>query len=358
MAEESSSEKTEEATPKRLEDAQKEGNVPKSVDAAGFVSLLSALLCFVVFFGFIFEKMADFFRFCVSYDTTALKQSTIAAIAISAIAEMLKSVLPIALVVSLAGSIGYVLQFGLIFTAKPLQPNLNKLNPIKGFANLFSLQRLLDGLKITLKVAVAMIVAGWLLWNDIRQLPTVLLMNLGDQIVWMLEKGLKVALVLLIVFFCFAVVDFAIVRYFHFKRLRMSKQELRDEYKHLEGNPEIKARIRRIQMEMSRRRMMADIPRADVVVTNPTHFAVALKYEPKKNDKNPAPIVLAKGADELAVRIKAIAREHDIPIVERPELARELYRLVDIGQKIPAALFQAAAELFAYVARTTGKRFV
>ncbi|GHV01595.1 flagellar biosynthesis protein FlhB [Campylobacterota bacterium] len=357
MAEESSSEKTEEASAKKLEDEQKGGNVPQSIDTAGFVSLAIAVLAFVMLFGFISTILMNFFRYCTAHYGVQLGQNTIAEIALTTIAQMSKSVVPLALMVTMAGVLGYVMQFGFIFTTKPLEPKLSKISPIKGLGRLFSMKKLLDGFKTTFKVLIALSVASWFLWKYIKELATLHLFNMGDQIDWLLDKMLVVALVMLIVFFFFAVVDFAIARYFYFKNLRMSKQEQKDEWKNIDGNPEIKARIRRIQMEMSRKRMLQDVPKADVVVTNPTHFAVALKYT-HKIGTNSAPIVLAKGADLIAVKIKEIAREHDIPIVENPPLARELYKKVDLGEMIPNELFAAVAELFSYVARTTGKRFI
>ena len=353
MAEESSAEKTEEATSHKIDEARKEGNVPKSVDMAGFIAMFAAVLGFVMFFGFLSDNLMRFFRYCTSLYPRELEPKLLTNIGLSTAVMALKMVLPLAVLVALFGAFGYVVQFGFLFTVKPLTPNIKKLNMIKGFGNLFSGQRFTDGLKITLKVSVALSVAGAFLWGDVKELPTVLLLPLGAQITWLLDKSLVIALVMLIVFFVFALIDISIVRYFHFKRLRMSKQEIRDEFKNIEGSPEVKARIRRIQIETSRRRMMTDIPSADVVVTNPTHFAVALRYKPPKDE---SPVVVAKGADLLAVQIKEIAREHHIMIVENPTLARELYRLVDIGRAIPPALHTAVAEVLAFVYKAQHRR--
>jgi flagellar biosynthetic protein FlhB len=352
MAEDTSADKTEEATPKRLEDAKKEGNVPKSVDMAGFIALAAATLGFAAFFAFIVSGLGAFFRYCLSLAGKELSMNDLAGLGLTSAFETLKLALPIALLTAVFGAIGYVAQFGFIFSPKPLKPNLKKLDPIKGLGNLFSAQRFLDGFKITAKVLTAMAVAAKLLWDYAAELPRVQTLPLGAQIDWLIDKALIVALTLLIVFFIFAAIDLTITRYFHFKRLRMSKQEIRDEYKNIEGSPEVKARIRRIQAEMSRRRMMADIPNADVVVTNPTHFAVALRY---RANQDRSPSVVAKGADLLAIKIKEIAREYDIPIVENPPLARELYKLVDIGEAIPEKLFAAVAEAFAFAYRIKGK---
>ncbi|MDR2905762.1 MAG: flagellar biosynthesis protein FlhB [Helicobacteraceae bacterium] len=353
MAEEASGEKTEEATPEKIRKAREEGNVPKSVDTAGFVALSAALLSFAAFFSLIAGGIMAFFRYSFSHFGAEMGQNSLVEMALTTAWTALKYTLPIATIVAVFGALGYIMQFGLLFSPKPLTPDINKINPIKGFGNLFSMQKVVEGLKITAKVAVAVAVGAKFLWGYIAELPRVQILPLPRQIAWLVEKALILALIMLLVFFFFAIADLAITRYFHFKRLRMSKQEIRDEFKNLEGSPEIKARIRRVQMQMSRKRMMQDVPKASVVVTNPTHFAVALRYEPSEGDK--APVVVAKGADMIALKIKEIAREHDIPIVENASLARELYKLAELGSRIPDSLFAAVAEVFAYVYRIKNK---
>lgn len=353
MADQGPGEKTEEATSKKIEDARKEGNVPKSMDMAGFVALAAAVLAFVALLGFIFDGLARMFRNSVARFGQQLEMDTLAALGLNSVWEIVIMVVPMAVVVAVFGVAGYLIQFGFLFTTKPLKPDIKKIDPIKGLGNLFSMQKLLEGLKITAKVAVAMSIMGWFLWDYTSDLVTVHLFGLGEQIDWLLDKSLILALVMLLIFFVFAVIDLSIVRYFHFKKLRMSKQEIKDEYKNTEGSPEVKARIRRLQMEMSRNRMMSDVPTADVVVTNPTHFAVALRY---KQGQDRSPVVVAKGADIIALKIKEIAREHNIQIVENPALARELYKLVDVGEAIPEKLFGAVAEVLAYVYRVTNRK--
>lgn len=351
MADESA-EKTEEATSKKIEDAKKEGNVPKSMDTAGFVALLAAVIAVFVSLEFMGSTIMGLFRRSFSSFSDPLNQDLLASISLITIMEVLKVVVPIAAIVAVFGAIGYLMQFGFIFTTKPLVPDIKKINPIKGLKNLFSMQKVIDGLKITLKVTIAMGIMGWFLWGYTKELTTVHLFGFGDQLGWLFDKALMLVLVMLLIFFVFAIIDISIVRYFHFKKLRMSKQEIKDEYKNTEGNPEIKAKIRRIQMEMSRNRMMADVPTADVVVTNPTHFAVALRY---KQGEDHAPKIVAKGADLVALKIKEIAREHSVQIVENKELARELYKLADVGDYVPETLIKAVAELFAYVYRVTNR---
>jgi flagellar biosynthetic protein FlhB len=171
------------------------------------------------------------------------------------------------------------MQFGFIFTTKPLEPNLNKIDPIKGFGKLFSLKKLLDGAKITAKVAVVFAVAFYFLIKFTKELQSVVLYDLNAQFMWLLDKALILIAIMIILFFVFAIVDLMLVRFQYFKDLRMSKQEIKDEYKQMEGDPQVKARIKKLQMEMAQKRMMSDIPSADVVITNPTHYGVALRYD-------------------------------------------------------------------------------
>lgn len=186
----------------------------------------------------------------------------------------------------------------------------------------------------------------------IKELPTVALMGLADQMEWLSDKALIIALVMLLIIFVFAVIDIIIVRKQYFDGLKMSKQEVKDEMKNMEGDPLVKSKIRQIQMQASRKRMMAEVPNADVVVTNPTHFAVALKYD---QQKSAAPIVVAKGKDNVALQIKKIAREAGVHVMQDPPLARALYKDVEIDKPIPEALFAAVAEVLAFVYKANKK---
>jgi len=205
---------------------------------------------------------------------------------------------------------------------------------------------------MTLKVAVAFSVGSWLFMKFLNEIPKLELMSFFEQLKWFEEKALIIIFAMLAVFLVFAAIDFIYQRYSYKKSLRMSKQEIKDEYKQTEGNPEIKAKIRQLQREMAKKRMMSEVPKADVVITNPTHYAVAIRYDKTKDE---APRVIAKGVDNLAIKIKEIAREHDIMIVENPPLARELYKLVDIDELIPQKLYKAVAEVLAFVYKAKGK---
>ncbi len=345
-------EKTEEPSAKKLEDAKKEGNVPRSQDTSAFITLLIAVV--VVYFttSFLTTRIEYLYRYysdLIGIDITPVLASQIAIVTLK---ELVLMVLPIAAVVALAGIIAGVAQFGFVFTTKPLTPDLKKIDPIKGLGKLFSIKKLIEAVKTTAKVAIVFAVAFYYLISDIYELPTVINFSLEHQIGWLVEKIVILVAVMLMILFVLAMIDLFIVRMQYFKELRMSKQEVKDEYKQMEGDPQVKARIKKIQMEMAQKRMMAEIPTADVVITNPTHYAVALRYNKEREN---APRVIAKGIDNMALKIKEIARAHEIQIVENPPLARELYAKCDLDETIPENFYQAVAEVLAFVYRAKNK---
>ena len=346
-------EKTEEPTPKKLEDARKEGNVPKSQDASGVVTLFVAILAFLMLFPFMAKHMFALFSYYISLIGTPLNKLLMVNIAIVTIKEFLLMVIPLASAVAIAGIIGAVSQFGFLFSTKSITPDLKKIDPIKGMKNLFSLKKLLEGVKVTLKSFTTLGVGFIFFFYFIVELPTVALFGLHDQLEWLKDKMMIIAFVMLFIIFVFAIIDVIIVRKQYFDGLKMSKQEIKDEMKNMEGDPLIKSKIRQIQMQAAQKRMMSDVPNADVVITNPTHYAVAIKYD---EEKSHAPIVLAKGVDNIAMQIKKIARENSVHIVQNPPLARSLYKEVEVEQAIPEALFGAVAEVLAYVYKMSGDR--
>ncbi len=351
MAEEA--EKTEEPTGKRIEDARKDGNVPKSQDVAAWVALLASIPTVIFLFGFASENVERLFNYYLSFIGKELTKESLMDIVIITMKYVTLAVAPIALPIALAGLIGNVAQFGFLFTTKPLTPDINKINPISGFKNLFSLRKIVDGAKITLKSIAAFGIGFYYFLGYVKELPTVALFNLHDQLMWLVEKAIQIALIMLGVFLVFAAIDLFWTRYQYFKGLRMTKQEIKDEFKNMEGNPEIKGKIRSLQFQMSKKRMMSAVPTASVVVTNPTHYAVALKYKPEEDS---APKVVASGVDGVAFKIKEIAMANDIPIVENPPLARELYAKVKPDERIPDTLFQAVAEVLVYVMKLNERK--
>ena len=346
-------EKTEEPTSKKIEDARKEGNVPKSQDASGVVTLFVAILALLLLFPFISSHMIFLFKYYFSILGDGIDREMLFGLTFVTMREFLLIVLPLALSVAIAGVVAALGQFGFLFTVDAITPKFNKLNPIKGMKNLFSMKKVIEGIKVTFKSFTTLGVGFLFFFYFIIELPTVALFGLGDQLDWLQEKALTIALVMLFIIFVFAVIDIIIVRKQYFDGLKMSKQEIKDEMKNMEGDPLIKGKIRQIQMEASKKRMMADVPDADVVITNPTHYAVALKYDESKGD---APIVVAKGKDNIAQQIKKIARENSVQIVQNPPLARTLYAEVDIDKAIPDSLFKAVAEVLAYVYQTNKQK--
>ena len=345
-------EKTEEPTPKKIEDARKEGNVPKSQDTSGVITLFVAILSVLMLFPFMAEHVILLFKYYFSLIGTHLDKLHMVEIAIVTIREFLLIVMPLAIAVAVSGVIAALAQFGFLFTTKAIMPDFKKIDPIKGTKNLFSMKKLIEGIKITFKSFTTLGVGFVFFFYFITELPTVALFGLGDQLIWLQEKMLIIAFVMLFIIFVFAIIDIIIVRKQYFDGLKMSKQEIKDEMKNMEGDPLIKSKIRQIQMEASRKRMMAEVPNADVVITNPTHYAVAIKYEIESSN---APIVIAKGVDHIATQIKKLARESNVHIVQNPPLARSLYAEVEIENQIPEVLFGAVAEVLAYVYKMNKK---
>jgi len=345
-------EKTEEPTPKKIEDARKEGNVPKSQDASGVVTLFVAILAFLMLFPFMAKHMIFLFQYYFSLIGTPLDKLFMIDIAIVTIREFLLMVIPLAVAVAIAGVVAALAQFGFLYSTKAITPDLKKIDPIKGMKNLFSLKKMIEGAKVTLKSFTTLGVGFIFFFYFIIELPTVALFGLHDQLDWLKDKMMVIAFVMLFIIFIFAIIDVVIVRKQYFDGLKMSKQEIKDEMKNMEGDPLIKSKIRQIQMQAARKRMMSDVPNADVVITNPTHYAVAIKYD---EEKAHAPIVIAKGVDNIAAQIKKIARENHVHIVQNPPLARSLYKEVEVEATIPEALFGAVAEVLAYVYKMNKK---
>ncbi|MCR2065593.1 flagellar biosynthesis protein FlhB [Campylobacter helveticus] len=347
-------EKTEEPTSKKIEDARQEGNVPKSQDASAVVTLIVAITLILFLMGFMGERIANLYRYYQSFIGVEFDLRIIQAIMMKSIFEVLIILAPIVLSIMVAGVVGNIMQFGFIFTTKPIMPNLSKINPLKGLKNLFSLKKLIESVKIILKVSVVFTIAFIVLLQFVKELPKVELYNLTAQMIWLRDKALILAAIVIIAFIVIAVLDVFLVRFQYFQGLRMSKQEIKDEYKQMEGDPQVKGRIRRLQMEAARRRMVQDVAGADVVITNPTHYAVALRYDTTKEN---APRVVAKGVDFLALRIKEMAYKHNVIVYENPPLARQLYRDCDIDQMIPRELFKAVSEVFKFVYQANKKKF-
>jgi len=344
--------KTEEPTAKKIEKAREEGNVPNSKDTASFVTLVVAVLVTVATFFYVYKHLIYLYHYYNGFIGLPLTKNTFISMMIITVKEMFLIVFPITLSVAFTGIVGHVLQFGFNYTTNPLQPKLSKLNFITGLKNLFSLSKLIEGFKTIVKVFAVFLLTYQILLDYVEELPTVINFDIFSQLAWLRDRSLMLIAVMLVLFFILALVDLVWTRYQYTKKLRMSKQEVKDEFKQMEGDPRIKGKIRQLQMEMAQKRMMQNIPMADVVITNPTHYAVALRYDQEKEN---APRIIGKGIDMLALKIKEIARENMIQIVENPPLARELYKVCEVDDIIPQNLFKAVAEVLAYVYQVSNK---
>ncbi|MFE4569280.1 flagellar biosynthesis protein FlhB [Paenibacillus chitinolyticus] len=348
-----SQEKTEPATPKKRQDARKKGQVAKSMELPAAFILFFSFLSFYMIGGFMKERLIDLFSGTLRHDL--LMDVTMANIRmlfyrlLIHFLIMLAPILILTMVIALAGN---YLQIGILFTGDPLKIKLSKLNPIEGFKKIFSMRSAVDFLKSILKIGVIGTVVYMTLWDEKTQLLSLSHVPLEKSLhyIWSLTLtlGLKIALILVVL----ALFDYLYQKYEFEKSIRMSKQDIKDEYKKMEGDPLIKGKIREKQRRMAMQRMMQEIPTADVIITNPTHFAVAIRYDSANMQ---APKVVAKGTDHVALKIREIAKEHGIMIMENKPLARALYAQVDLEESIPGDLFQAVAEVLAYVYKIKGK---
>ena len=346
-------EKTEAPSARKIEKAREEGNVLKSPDVNAFLGLVVGLVLIFLCFNFWVDGISNIFFQIYNSFNQALTRSDAISITISLTFQILYLLAPIFGALVLTGIVANISQSGFLITKKTIQTKLQKLKCITGIKNIISLKKLLDGFLISFKVMTAFIIAFFVFLGFMKELTTVSLFPIGDQMIWLKDKALILIAILLAFFLVMAITDYLIKRYQYFKSLRMSKQEVKDEFKNQEGDQQIKGKIRSLMFQAAKKRMMQNIPSADVVVTNPTHYAVALRYD---STKERAPRVLAKGVDFLAQRIKDIAKEHEIPIIENPPLARALYKDVDIDKEIPETLYQAMVEVLIKVQQINDER--
>lgn len=346
-------EKSEQATPRRREEARRKGQVFKSSDLNAAVIMAAGAIAAYLSYPYIIQSLHDFTALYLLERTSADFTIQYANQLMLEVLYLLgKMVLPIMAACFIAALLISYLQVGFVFTAEPLAPKLERINPVQGFKRIFSKRALVELLKSLLKV----VVTGWIVYSVIRKyyyifprfvdMELVVTLQALAQIVF--EMAMKVGIFFIII----GILDYLYQWYEHEKTLKMSKYDVKQEYKETEGDPQIKARQRQIQREAAMRRMMAEVPKADVIITNPTHFAVALRYD---IDAMEAPMVVAKGQDFVAAKIKEIGAEHEVMIVENPLLARTLYYSVDIGQTVPEELYQAVAEVLAFVYRQKKK---
>lgn len=347
-------EKTEKATPKKRNDAREKGQVASSPEIASSLILLAAMCCFLMLGSFFQERMlvlfGDIFLHRLNMEVTDENVIQLFYRYVVQILVLLSPILILVIVIAFAANYA---QIGWLFTLKPLQPKLSTLNPINGAKRMFNMRAVIEFLKSSLKLIVISLVVFTILWSNKQEFLKLSHMPIPEIFAFCASLAIRIGLFVSAILFALSIGDFMYNKYEHEKNLRMSKQDIKDEYKNAEGDPKIKAKIKERQRRMALMRMMQEVPKADVVITNPTHFAVALQYDGTKME---APMVIAKGQDYLALRIREIARKHDIITMENKPLARALYERSEVGESIPGDLFQAVAEVLAYVYRLKGRK--
>lgn len=352
-------EKTEAATDKKLEDARKEGQVARSREIGNALVLLAMFIVLKIIIGWIgnrflldFNTIYDFYPEAIVQWNGYLPEQDMRLYFNKLLTEVLLITAPMLLVAFVLSFVSDVAQVKWKPTLKPLKPKFSKMSPKSGIKRIFSVNSIMELVKALLKIVLIVLVCYTYLRGKsnllfvLYEMPLVQAIQLiGDTVITL---GLRIAIVYILI----ALIDFIYQKVKFANDMKMTKQEVKDEYKNMEGDPQIKGKIRQKMQEASRRRMMQQLPQADVVITNPTHYACALKYDPDAYD---APVMVAKGADYLAQRIKQVARDHDIEIVEDKPLARMLYANVEVGEMIPPELYQAVAEVLAFVFHARGR---
>lgn len=355
MASESDNgERTEEATQQRREDFRKRGQVAQTRELSAVFLLFASVLVIGLMSRFFFGQIYELFQASLGDDLVqnirgADGLTHIAGFAVTKTAYLILPVLGIYFVIGLASS---VVQVGFLYNEEALQLRWERLDPVQGFKKMFSLRALTEGVKACAKVTLILFISWLLLKSQLQQLP--FLMNYSVAQIFTFLGSLTIRLLSGVGFFMLVLsaADYFYQRWDLEKEMKMTKQEIKEEIKSREGDPMIRARIKRIQREMASKRMMEDVPKADVIVTNPTHIAVALKYD----DTMVAPTVIAKGADLIAEKIREMAREFNIPIIENKPLARSMFKTLKIGQTIPKELYTAVAEVLSYVYKLRRKK--
>lgn len=346
-------EKTEKATPKKRRDQRKEGNVLQSKEIVTAASVLGIFASMRLLIGLITKSLLEYSGSVFEHvGQTMVSTDTIMSIFVDIITVVAICTGPICLIAIFLGIIPTVAQTRGLFTMKALKPKFSRLNPLSGIKKLFSMQSIVSILKGLIEVIIISVV----IYNEIRdRMPKfIALMNAGvmQGMTYAALTIFDLVMLICIMLVFVAAADFLFQWWQFEKKLKMSKQEVKEEFKQMEGDPQIKGKIKQRQQQMAQMRMMQEVPQADVIVRNPTHFAVALKYD---QDKNNAPQVVAKGKDYLALRIVQIAEENGVMTIENPPLARSLYSMVDIGREIPAELYNAVAEVLTVVYREKHK---
>jgi len=349
-------EKTEKPTPKKRRDARKEGNVFKSMEINNSISILTSLLLLSVLGPGMMERLKELYVYYLTNGMDIFMDVSESSLNMMMNVTGQKFFLitgPMVLILLVTGMSANFVQVGLLFVPKTIIPKPDRINPISGFKKMVSLKTLINLVKSILKVAVVAVIA----YNSIVLLGEKMGATMNFEMNYALKEGVSemrdLAVKLLIAMVGISILDYAASWFEHEKKLKMDKQEVKDEQKNTDGDPQVKSRIKNLQRQMANSRMMQSVSDADVIITNPTHYAVAVKYDRRKGN---APIVLAKGVDLIAQKIKEVAKENKVSIVENKQLARALYSSTRIGDEIPQELFQGVAEILAYIYSLENKK--
>ncbi len=354
MPEEPLEERTEEPTPRRREEARKRGQVAKSRELSSVAIIGAGFLTFTAFSYLFFEQFYKIFHECLNSYYVPIDSSSFIALSQLMLKHTMTILLPFFAIVCLVAIIVYLVQTGGgVWASEAINLDFDRINPVEGIKRLFSLTALFELVKSILKLVILVGVSYWIIKKNLPYMLSLLGMDVG-YVSYSFNEFLKDFIEkLLVVLAALAFLDWLYVRWDVERKLKLTRQELKEELKQTEGDPWVKSKIRQKQREMARRRMLEEVPKADVVITNPTHYAVALKYE---MGKMPAPQVIAKGRDHLALKIKEVAQKHNVPVYEDPPLARLLYEKVEVGDYIPEELYQVVAKVLAYVYRLKNKK--
>ena len=347
MADESDLEKTEQPSPRRIEQAREEGQVPQSRELSTFFVLIAGVAGLWLTGGWFSSRVLDMMRRGFSFERDMAFDP---ALMLAGLGELfthtMLSLAPLFSILMLAAIAAPIMLGGFVFSSKVLALKFDRMDPLKGLGRMFSVHGLAELLKSVLKALVIGTLGVLAVLRERERVYTLMSQSLQSAFPEFIEILLFATLLIVLGLALVALVDVPFQLWQYRRKLRMSRDEVKREFKEQEGDPHVKARVRSIQREMARRRMMAEIPGADVVVTNPTHYAVALKYDAGKMG---APVVVAKGRGEIALKIRALASEHRVPMLEAPPLARALHAHCELGEAVPAALYTAVAEVMAYV---------
>ncbi len=354
MADGPGGERTEKATPKKRRDQRKKGNVFTSKDVATLLSFLIGFYGLKFLFPMVYRNLKAYLLRYFGYMASAeeLPMGTLQSIGLDTMITIAIVALPFLFLMSAIGVVGTGVQTRFLFTMESVKPKFSKLNPINGIKNLFSLKSIVELLKNLIKISILLIFLYNIIRGDLLSIARTIDMDLKVSTAYMLDVIMKIVFQLALAFAALAAFDFLYQRWDYERQLKMTKQEVKEEYKQTEGDPQIKGKIREVQRQRARSRMMQAVPEADVVIRNPTHYAVALRYD---IDKDNAPVVVAKGQDELALRIVRVAEENDVHVVENKPLARAIYASTPLNGEIPQEYYGTVAEILVYVFRENHK---